>query len=216
MLGRPPLISESDIDAELPRAIDDSFITPDGIHEGAEEQLTYSHDMLRTFSKQIRNVYECLYNVKACKERTQSNLVDTLRAVNGELNVWRATFPEDTSPFPRGELPVSFAGISLQKVYNSIASGLCQCLAYRPALVEVTKASLHDWPAPRHARQRRGTSHESHVRSASQVDPLSEFLQFSADSCVAAARDILNLINRAQVYGNCHVSYGSLSNKLMV
>jgi Fungal specific transcription factor domain len=211
MMGRPPIISESDIDAEFPLEHQDSLFTRETILPTQTGQQPYAHQAVRTLSQHFRNIYERLYSVKACKNRTQADLANTIRIVSGDMDEWRIVLRDGTKPFTAGGIPNSFAGISLEQVYNSIAFNLCQCLTYRPALIEATRPT-DEWSYSHERRNpRRRASQERNLQTESLLSVLpgavGESLEASADICVVAARDILNLIIRAAVYRNCHFSY---------
>jgi hypothetical protein len=214
MMGRPPIITESDIDAELPLEHEDSQFTRDAILQTQTGQQPYAHQAVRTLSRQFRNIYERLYSVKACENRTQADLANAIRIVSGDMNTWRNVLRDGTKPFTPGGIPTSFSGISLERVYNSIAFNLCQCLTYRPALIEATRPT-DEWSYHERRNPRRRPSQERNRRTESHLSVLTgavgESLEASADICVVAARDILNLINRAAVYRNCHFSYVPVS-----
>jgi hypothetical protein len=194
ILGRPPSIPEWDVDTEQPQTIDDSRITADGIlpEEIEEEVEDYVHSSQRSLSQQIRKIYENLYSVTATTDRLQADLAITIYNMDLDLSGWRAILPTAYRPFLSAENPETFDGASALQVYFSVAYYFCQCLIHRPALIEATRAVNDTW---------HGEVEQSQSPEEGYADPKSPFhgpgadtLKNSADRCVVAARDLLNLI----------------------
>jgi hypothetical protein len=215
MLGRPPSISEWDIDSVQPQSIDDSRITAEGIlPEEIEEQVEdYIYESLRSLALQFRKIYENLYSVTATNERLQADLAITIYNLDLDLGGWRASLPTAYRPFLSTENPETFEGASAQQVYFSIAYYFLLCLIHRPALMEATRAAPNEeWhhEDQSHSPEDQFLNPRSHLRG-----PGADTLKSSADRCVVAARDVLNLIESAPL-ANTQFPYVHCSTRLIV
>jgi hypothetical protein len=213
-LGRPPSISEWDIDCEQPQSIDDSRITADGVlpEEIEEEVEDYIDEALQSLSHQFRTIYEKLYSVTATNDRLQADLAITIYNLDLDLGGWRASLPTASRPFLSTENPEAFEGASAQQVYFSVAYYFCLCLIHRPALIEATRAANSEW----HAEEQSQSPEDQYLNPRSPlIGPGAETLKSSADRCEVAARDVLNLLLSAPL-ANTQFPYVHCSTKLIV
>lgn len=191
VMGRPPLISDLDIDVELPQSIDDEKITSEEIlpDEIDEEHEDYIHDHLKTLSLRFRKIYENLYSVKACKGRLRSELALAIQNSENELRTWRATVPPEYAPFLSGENPVSFASALSLRTFFSVAHYYSLCLIRRPALFELTRSVS------------KTESGEETLRSDLPESEAPDSPNRIAENSAIAARDLVNLIVNAPLQG---------------
>lgn len=196
LMGRPPLISELDIDVELPSSISDEKITPTEIlpDDIDEEQEEYIHTQLKTLAQEFRRIYEDLYSIKVSKGRTRTDLSDSIHVLEDYMANWRALLPTQNRSFLSGQDPVAFGSAPPLQILFSIGYFYGLCLIRRPALIETTRPLSSIWPEE---------VESSSVATGSRREGARPLKSVSED-CVTNARDLLNLIIDAplQSYGH--------------
>lgn len=200
ILGRPPTISESEVDVEMPLSIPDARITPDAIlpEEIEAETEDYLYQPLRTMCEQLRKIFHDLYGPNISKDRPPTELANTIGSVGGDLAGWRASLPAENRPYKSAEDPVNFAGATSEQLHFSLVYYFCQCLIHRPALVEALQRPPAD-VRPDDVPQRSPRRGKSPVKQfinprAHTTSPLNDELEGYAGRSALAARDLLNLI----------------------
>jgi hypothetical protein len=183
MMGRPPMISDLDIDVRLLMDISDekimqAEILPDDIDE---ERDDYIHEHLKTFAQELRKIHEDLYCVNSTKGRTQSDLIFTIQTLEDELGNWRASIPTEYRPFLSAEDPASFGTAPPLKTLFSVGYFYALCLIRRPALVEVTRSVSSIFPK------------EIQSPTSGVGGEGAKNIANASEDCVTTARDMLNL-----------------------
>ena len=215
ILGRPPTISESDIDVEMPSSIPDARITVDGIlPEEIEEQTDeYLYESLRTFCEQLRKIFHDLYSPHASKDRQPPDLANSIGSVGGDLAGWRASIVAEHRPFKSAEEPDNFVEANPVQLCFSLAYYFCLCLIHRPALVEAVQrpTEVRHEEAPQRSPRRGRSPVKQYINPrAHRVTPLNEDLSGHSGRAVIAARDILNLIRSGSISATNQSLYLSL------
>ena len=213
IFGRPPSISETDIDAELPQSVKDSLITADVILPEAmeAEREIYLYDSLRTLCVQLRKIYDELYSASASNGQTESTLIASITVLQNDLKNWRGSLPPEHMPLLSGQDSHNFVHLPPEKAYLSLGYYCSLCLILRPALVQLlrtTSEEITPQRSPRRGKSPARTINPSLTRS-------SEFEQY-ADQCVTAARDLLHLVLSGSVFVPNQLSYLHCSADLMV
>ena len=212
ILGRPPTISESDIDVEMPLSIQDARITVDGILPEEIEGQTdeYLYEPLRTFCEQLRKIFLDLYGPYASKDRQAPDLANSIGSVGSDLVGWRASIAAEHRPFKSLEDPANFVGAAPEQLYFSLAYYFCQCLIHRPALVEAVQRLSevgHEEVTQRSPRRGRSPVKQYINPRAHLVSPLNEDLAGYSGRAVMAARDVFNLIGSGAFSATNQSSY---------
>jgi len=213
LLGRPPSISDSDLDAEPPESIQDSRITADTILPEAMEAETeqYLYGSLRTLCLQLRKIYDELYSTSSSKGQTQSTLIASITSLDEDLANWRANLPAEHMPFQSGADTQNLVHVPSEKAYFSLAYYFCLCLVHRPALVQLLQATNEDIPPQRSPRRGKSPARTVNPRLTGSTG-----FEQNADRCVIAARDLLHLIHSGSVFVHNQLSYLHCSADLMV
>lgn len=204
ILGRPSTISESDIDVEMPLSIPDGRITVDGILPEEMEAQTdqYLYEPLRTFCEQLVKIFHSLYSPHVSKDRQPPDLADSILSVGSHLAGWRASLVHERRPFVTAEDPANFVGATPEQLYFSLAYYICQCLIYRPALVEAVqrRTEVGNEQVPQRSPRRGRSPVKQYINPrAHLVTPLNDDLAGHSDRAVIAARDVLNLIRSGAI-----------------
>ena len=216
ILGRPPTISESDIDVEMPLAIPDSRITVNAILPEEIEAQTdeYLYAPLRTFCEQLRKIFHDLYGPHASKDRQPPDLANSIGSVGGDLVGWRASLLAEHRPFKSAEDPANFVGAPPEQLYFSLAYYFCQCMIHRPALVEAVQrpTEIRNEEAPQRSPRRGKSPVKQYINPrAHLVTTLNEDLEGYSGRAVIAARDVLNLIRSGSISATNQSSYLSIA-----
>ena len=91
-LGRPMALSESDIDVELPEAVDDEAISEDGIDTSQTDRCGFRIGLEAFKSNLIfLDMYNNLYTVR----RSASTYLDDVRRLERRIDLWRQQWPEE-------------------------------------------------------------------------------------------------------------------------
>jgi len=198
LLGRPPVIRGSDVDVELPELKPDSKIGGEGLlQDDMDEQPEYFvYEPLRTLCDVVRKISTELYGTQISKDRHLTDLSSSIGLLGGDLATWRGSLPREHLPFRTGESPDSFAGALPIRLYFSVAYYFCQCLVYRPLLVEATHRSVGGHEEGSQRGQPTGRGQTKGYINPQQPDPWSEDMESLAGRSAMAARDLLNLVHR--------------------
>ena len=200
ILGRPPTISESDIDVEIPSLIADDRITVDAIlpEEIEAETEEYFYEPLRTMCEQLRRIFHDLYGLGVSNKRLPTDLSNVIGGAGGDLAGWRASISAQHRPFRSGEDPASFTGATSEQLHFSLIYYFCHCLVHRPALVEAMQRPVTDVghvDVPQRSPRRGKSPMKQYINPrAPLVSPLNEDLEGYTGRSAVAARDLLNLI----------------------
>jgi Fungal specific transcription factor domain len=218
LLGRPPLIRDSDIDLDLPESKPDSKITSDGLlpDDMDEQPEIFIYEPLRSLYVILRKLALELYGPAVSKDRGLTDLSNTIGSVGGELATWRLSVPPGQTPFGTGEIPETFANaLPLQLVF-SLAYYWGQCMLYRPALVEATHRSAggHEGGSQRRQTAGRGVIKQYiNPQQAAQPDPWSEDMEGFTGRSAHAARDLLHLVHRGRFTMATQQQYVTISTR---
>lgn len=203
ILGRPPLIRDSDIDVDLPEPKPDSKITADGLlpDDMDEQPEIFIYEPLRSLDVIIRKLALKLYGPAVSKDRGLTDLANKIGSIGGELATWRLSVPAGQTPFGTGENPETFTNALPRQLVFSLAYYFGQCLLYRPALVEATHRSAggHEGGSQRRQTAGRGIVKQYiNPQQAAHPDPWSEDMEGFTGRSAHAARDLLHLVHRGQ------------------
>jgi len=205
ILGRPTLLSDAYVDAELPEAVHDLQITANEIVQGqaVHNDVLYLHESLRGMSIQLRNICQKLYSVEATSNRAQSDLAIDIHTVDMHLLEWRNSLPTELQ-CPHVHRSQQFVHASQQRLYYWMAYYLCQCLIFRPAVDishRLATEQQEAQPSPT-GRRRQGS------RVAQSSTAGADNLKDSAERCIRATRDLLQcLAQGTNIYASGHILY---------
>ena len=147
-------------------------------------------------------IFHDLYGPHASKDRQPPDLADSIRSVGSDLAGWRTSLVAERRPFITAEDPASFVGATPEQLYFSLAYYFCQCLVYRPALVEAVqrRTEVRNEEVPQRSPRRGRSPVKQYINPrAHLVTPLNDDLAGYSDRAVIAARDVLNLIRSGAI-----------------
>ena len=198
LLGWPPMVRGSDVDVELPELKPDNKIGAEGLlPDDMDEQPEYFvYEPLKTLSDVMRKIGTELYGPQISKDRHLTDLSNSIGSLGADLAAWRVSLSTEHLPFGMTENPDNFAGALPIRRYLSVAYYFCQCLVYRPALVEAMHRSVGGHDGGSQQGQPTGRGQTKRYINPQQPDPWSEDMERLTEQSARAARNLLNLLHR--------------------